>query len=135
MIRSSNTPITATDEDSLVLLEALLASAPVGIAFLDGNLCIVRINEALARAVGCTVEECTGKSARELSPPALWPVIEPALRRGVGATGTSFTTGSLPRTMMTSSPASARAMSLERFVLAAWTVNLGMMVDSAMSLS
>ena len=46
MIRSTQTPITAKDEDSLVLLEALLASAPVGIAFLDGNLCVVRINEA-----------------------------------------------------------------------------------------
>ena len=41
----------------------------------------MRINEALANAVGCSVEECTGKSVRELSPPALWPVIEPALRR------------------------------------------------------
>jgi len=41
MIRSTQTPITAKDEDSLVLLEALLASAPVGIAFLDGNLCSV----------------------------------------------------------------------------------------------
>ncbi len=81
MIRSPDKSITASDEDSLVLLEALLASAPVGIAFLDGNLCVVRINEALARTVGCTVEECTGKSARELSPPALWPMIEPALRR------------------------------------------------------
>ena len=85
MIRSPGTPITANDEDSLVLLEALLASAPVGIAFLDGNLCVVRINEALAHAVGCTVDECTGKYARELSPPALWPVIEPALRRVVRA--------------------------------------------------
>jgi PAS domain S-box-containing protein len=81
MIRSTHTPVTAHDEDSLVLLEALLASAPVGIAFLDGNLCIVRMNEALANAIGCPVEECTGKTARELTPPALWPVIEPALRR------------------------------------------------------
>ena len=81
MIRSTHTPVTAHDEDSLVLLEALLASAPVGIAFLDGNLCVVRMNEALASAAGCTVEDCTGKSARELAPPALWPMIEPALRR------------------------------------------------------
>ena len=73
--------MTAISEDSVVLLEALLASAPVGIAFLYGNLCVVRMNEALAHAVGCTVDECTGKSARELSPPELWPVIEPALRR------------------------------------------------------
>ena len=81
MIRSTQTSITAKDEDSLVLLEALLASAPVGIAFLDGNLCVVRINEALAHTIGCTVAQCTGKTVRELSPPALWPVIEPALRR------------------------------------------------------
>jgi PAS domain S-box-containing protein len=81
MIRSTHTPITANDEDSLVLLEALLGSAPVGIAFLDGSLCVVRMNEAMATAIGCTVEECTGKAARELSPPALWPIIEPALRR------------------------------------------------------
>ena len=73
--------MTATREDSLVLLEALLASAPVGIAFLDEHLCVVRMNEAMANAVGCTVEECTGKYARELSPASLWPVIEPALRR------------------------------------------------------
>jgi PAS domain S-box-containing protein len=73
--------MTTTSEDSVVLLEALLASAPVGIAFLDENLRVVRMNEAMASAVGCSVDECTGKSARELSPPALWPVIEPALRR------------------------------------------------------
>jgi PAS domain S-box-containing protein len=81
MIRSTQTSITARDEDSLVLLEALLASAPIGIAFLDGNLCVVRINDALAHTIGCTVEQCTGKTVRELSPPGLWPVIEPALRR------------------------------------------------------
>ena len=70
-----------TDEDSLVLLEALLASAPVGIAFLDGDLRVARINAALAGVLGCSVEECTGRSARELSPPGLWPVVEFALRR------------------------------------------------------
>jgi PAS domain S-box-containing protein len=73
--------MSATSEDSLVLLEALLASAPVGVAFLDGTLRVVRINEALARAVGRSVDECTGRPARELSPPDLWPIIEPALRR------------------------------------------------------
>jgi PAS domain S-box-containing protein len=83
MIRATPPSMPATGEDSLVLLEALLASAPVGIAFLDGNLCVVRINEALANVVGHSVEECTGKSVRELSPPVLWTVMEPALRRVV----------------------------------------------------
>jgi PAS domain S-box-containing protein len=70
-----------SDESPLVLLEALLASAPVGIAFLDGDLRIARINKALANVLGCTVAECLGRTARELSPPGLWPVAEFALRR------------------------------------------------------
>ena len=57
------------DEDSLVLLEALLASAPVGVAFLDGELRVARINAALANVLGRSVDECTGRTARELSPP------------------------------------------------------------------
>ena len=75
--------MSTTDEDSLVLLEALLASAPVGIAFLDGELHVARINAALAGTLGRSVEECMGHSARELSPPGLWPVVEFALRRVV----------------------------------------------------
>ena len=75
--------MSTTDEASLVLLEALLASAPVGIAFLDGGLRVVRINRALANALGRSEEQCTGRSARELSPPELWPVVEFALRRVV----------------------------------------------------
>src|SRR5262249_44291135 len=51
--------------------------------------------------------------------PAL-PLIAPNLRRGFGArTGTSRTTGVLPRAMITSSPARARSINRERFVLAA----------------
>jgi PAS domain S-box-containing protein len=73
--------MSMTDEGSLVLLEALLASAPVGIAFLDGDLRIARINRALANVLGCNVEDCLGRTARELSPPGLWPVAEFALRR------------------------------------------------------
>jgi PAS domain S-box-containing protein len=69
-----------TGESSLIVLEALLDSAPVGIAFLDGDLRIARINRALASVLGCSVEECTGRPARDLSPPGLWPVAESALR-------------------------------------------------------
>jgi len=76
-------PMPTTDQDSLVLLEALLASAPVGIAFLDGDLRVARINTSLANALGHSVEDCMGRTARELSPPGLWPVVEFALRRVV----------------------------------------------------
>ncbi|HEU4721145.1 MAG TPA: PAS domain-containing sensor histidine kinase [Gemmatimonadaceae bacterium] len=72
-----------TDEGSLVLLEALLASAPVGIAFLDDDLRVARINTALATVLGRSVEDCTGRLARDLSPPGMWPIVEFALRRVV----------------------------------------------------
>jgi PAS domain S-box-containing protein len=72
-----------TDEASLVLLEALLASAPVGIAFLDAELRVARINTALATVLGCSVDDCTGRLARDLSPPGMWRVVEFALRRVV----------------------------------------------------
>ncbi|MFL5617136.1 MAG: PAS domain-containing sensor histidine kinase [Gemmatimonadaceae bacterium] len=75
------TSMSTIDEGALVLLEALLASAPVGIAFLDGDLRVARINNALANVLGHAVEECMGRTARELSPPGLWPVVEFALRR------------------------------------------------------
>jgi PAS domain S-box-containing protein len=75
--------MSMTDEGSLVLLEALLASAPVGIAFLDDDLRVARINTALANVLGCSVDDCTGRLARDLSPPGLWPIVEFALRRVV----------------------------------------------------
>jgi PAS domain S-box-containing protein len=75
--------MTTTGEDSLVLLEALLASAPVGIAFLDDALRIVRINPAFAGTIGCAPDDCVGRLASDLSPPDVWPVIEPALRHVV----------------------------------------------------
>src|SRR5215216_4781013 len=80
------TSMPTTDEGSLVLLEALLASAPVGIAFLDGDLRVARINKALADVLGYSVEDCQGRLARDLSPPGMWPVVEFALRQ-VAETG------------------------------------------------
>jgi hypothetical protein len=46
---------------------------------------------------------------------------DPNCRFARGCNGTSFTTGSLLRAMMTSSPAIACSISFESFVLAAWT--------------
>ncbi len=51
------------------------------------------------------------------------PFIEPKRRRGpVAVIGTGRTTGCLPRAMTISSPAHARTMRRERWLLAAWIV-------------
>ena len=54
----------------------------------------------------------------------------PAAKPGFGVrlrcTGTSFTRGSPDRVMTTSSPASARSSSLEKWVFASWTPNSAM---------
>jgi PAS domain S-box-containing protein len=71
--------------EALALLEGVLASAPVGLAFVDRELRFVRINEALARMVGVPAGEALGRSAPEVLP-RLAPAIEPLLR-GIFETG------------------------------------------------
>ena len=51
-----------------LLLETLLASAPVGLAFFDRDLRFVRINAALAQINGRAVEEHIGLTLQELDP-------------------------------------------------------------------
>jgi PAS domain S-box-containing protein len=48
------------------LLNAFLAGAPVGLAFLDGDFRFVRVNEHLARMTGRPVEEHVGRTLREV---------------------------------------------------------------------
>ena len=58
-----------------------------------------------------------------LSGTVIWPASAPNYRRAPGGfSGTSLQAGCLPRARMISSPASARATSWERVVLAAWMV-------------
>jgi signal transduction histidine kinase len=71
--------------DLLARLEALLASAPLGIAFLEGDLRVERVNAALAGVLGRSVESCHGRSIAELVP-ALADVLVPVAER-VTATG------------------------------------------------
>ena len=61
-------PVSGLAESSL--LETILATAPVGIAFLDPSLRFVRLNEALARANGLPREEHLGRRIDEV-----WPEI------------------------------------------------------------
>jgi PAS domain S-box-containing protein len=67
-------------DEALARLEALLESAPMGIAFLDQDLRYVRVNTALARTNGLSASEHVGRTVREVLPPAVADVLERELR-------------------------------------------------------
>jgi PAS domain S-box-containing protein len=69
----------------LARLEALLASAPLGIAFLDRSLRVERVNAALAAVLGVPASDCRGRTVAELVPGLagqLVPVLEQVAARG-----------------------------------------------------
>jgi PAS domain S-box-containing protein len=75
----------ATAQESLALLDTLLATAPVGFAFMDPDLRYRRINEALAAINGLPPAAHLGRTLHEVLP-ALTPILEP-LHRHVLETG------------------------------------------------
>jgi signal transduction histidine kinase len=73
------------ESQPLARLEALLASAPLSIAFLDADLRVERVNEALAAMLRRPAAECIGRTVAELAPAVasvLGPVIEHVARQG-----------------------------------------------------
>jgi PAS domain S-box-containing protein len=75
-------------EESFALLDTLLATAPVGFAFMDHELRYRRINEALAAINGLPPEAHLNRTLHEVLP-ALTPLLEP-LHRQVLETGESI---------------------------------------------
>ncbi|MGH2460073.1 MAG: DUF4118 domain-containing protein, partial [Chloroflexota bacterium] len=67
-------------QTNLSLLDTLLASAPVGMGFLDRQFRIVRMNDVLAQQDVATTSSAIGRPTRELVP-KLWPAIEPLLHQ------------------------------------------------------
>ena len=66
--------------NTLAYLEALLATAPIGILFVDREFRYVRVNEKIAAIHGsATVSEHLGHTVAEIVP-ALWAQLEPAYR-------------------------------------------------------
>ncbi|MCB9106147.1 MAG: PAS domain-containing protein [Anaerolineales bacterium] len=57
-----------TIQQQLSEIEAIYATAPVGLAFMDKDLCYVRINERLAEINGLSVAEHLDRTATELFP-------------------------------------------------------------------
>jgi len=66
--------------ESLTLVERLQESAPIGFAFVDRELRVVRINSVLAEVNGAPVEEQIGRSVAELVPD-IWSQMEAVYRR------------------------------------------------------
>ncbi len=68
------------------MLEALLAQAPVGFAFIDADLRLRRVSSSLAEMTGGTLVEQTGHAIGQVWPPAVAATAESAVR-SVLATG------------------------------------------------
>jgi PAS domain S-box-containing protein len=73
-------------QESLAVVDAVFAAAPVGLAFMDAQYRYVRVNEALAALNGLPVEEHFGRTLREVLGDELAAEIEP-LHRQVLETG------------------------------------------------
>lgn len=58
----------AHKDETVAVLDSLLATAPIGFAFLDPDLRYVRINAALARINGLSMAEHVGRTVHELFP-------------------------------------------------------------------
>lgn len=66
--------------ESLNLVEALQAASPVGFAFVDRDLRVVRINEAMAAANSGRPEDHIGRNVAELAPD-VWDLLKPAFHQ------------------------------------------------------
>ena len=66
--------------EALVMLETLVARAPIGFAIVDRDYRLVRLNQTLATIDGTTVAEMLGKTVPDAAP-HLWPQVEPIYRR------------------------------------------------------
>jgi PAS domain S-box-containing protein len=64
-------------QDSLAVVDAIFAAAPVGLAFMDTSFQYVRVNQALAQINGLPAEEHIGRSLRDVLGEELAHTIEP----------------------------------------------------------
>ena len=70
----------AEQAETLALLDSLLATAPIGLSFVDRELRYVRINRMLADINGVPVEQSLGRTVREVLPEEA-DRLEPLLRQ------------------------------------------------------
>src|SRR4051812_23354544 len=70
----------AAGEEMRALIDAVYATAPVGLAFVDEDMRYVRINEAMARISRQSVEEHLGRRISEVLPAPLGGIVESRVR-------------------------------------------------------
>jgi PAS domain S-box-containing protein len=68
-------------QESLAVVDAVFAAAPVGLAFMDTNLRYVRVNEALAAMNGLPSEEHFGRTLRDVLGEEFAAEVEPRHRQ------------------------------------------------------
>jgi len=73
--------------DTARLFSTLASAVPVGLAFVDPDMRFRVVNEAFAVPIGHTPASLAGRSLAE-TVPALWPLLEPILRRAMNGEGT-----------------------------------------------
>jgi PAS domain S-box-containing protein len=76
----------AAGDEMRALVDAVYATAPVGLAFVDTDLRYVRINDAMAAIGGRSVAEHLGRRIRDVLPEPLGDVVEARVREA-GARG------------------------------------------------
>jgi PAS domain S-box-containing protein len=67
--------------DTLSLLDSMLANAPVGLAFVDRNLRIVRVNQVFAALTGLPLSRHLGRTVAAIMPPDSAARLEEAFHR------------------------------------------------------
>ncbi|MGO9640280.1 MAG: ATP-binding protein, partial [Candidatus Acidiferrales bacterium] len=67
--------------DTLSLLDSMLANAPIGLAFVDRNGRVVRVNQVFAGLTGVSVSHHLGRTLTDLLPQAVAAEIESAVQR------------------------------------------------------
>ncbi len=82
------------EEEAHVVLDTLLASAPVGFVLVDRDLRFARVNEAAAALNGLPVEAHLGRRVEDVVP-LLWPIVGPiyheVLEQGRAVVGVDVT--------------------------------------------
>jgi len=67
--------------DTLSLLDSMLANAPIGLAFADRNGRFVRVNQVFADLTGVALSRHLGRTLHELLPPSAARELEAAIQR------------------------------------------------------
>jgi PAS domain S-box-containing protein len=67
--------------DTLSLLDSMLANAPIGLAFVDHNGRVVRVNQIFADLTGVTLSRHLGRTLTDLVPKSVASEIESAVHR------------------------------------------------------